>query len=484
MKWQCPGCKVEFGSKGSCPYCRLPLVSVRSSRLALAGIVAAIIAACAIAIMSAGLVYSRIDLSRLKWYLSKSSFGGIYEVKIAPSGKRAVETSKETLSLSDCARIRALLAEKQYDALNRMAEDFQRNFLSDPSSESKIYEFFRAFAYPAPGYEDLLNAWAESTPSHYAPHVARAQYFNRMAGDSRGDQYDSKTSDEQFANMRAYFARSSKDLDAALAIDRNVLPTYLLRIRIHNAQGERAKLEALYAEAQPRFPTSFLFYNTMLWANTPKWGGSYPQMEKIAMDGYVHIQSNPSLYLLFGAIYAEQVEDFLRRKKYDEAIALSTRAISYGDYYEFYWKRSQCYQEAKNLDKALEDIDRSIGLGPTRAMLYRARTSIFLDKADGRRAVQEVAFLDKEFPGDADAGEWRFRAAAQLVNQGCSEASKDRLEEAVAKFGMAIEIKPEYAKAYYLRGEAYRCLNKRDLSLPDMRRGCELGNQDACKNLQ
>lgn len=356
---------------------------------------------------------------------------------------------------------------KEFYALKRAADEIQREFQNDFAYEFKIYDFFYIFCTPIPEYEDLLNAWVESSPAHFAPCLARAHYYVRMAWESRGQDYASETSKEQFAKMRFFFEKALKDLAASIAIDPNLLPAYLALMEIHKAQGERAANVALYLSAKARFPGSFLLYDTMIRASLPRWGGSYSEMEKIAMDGYVHVHDNPGLYCLFGEIYVDQAWNFRKDKNYDEAIALCTKAIGYGDHFRFFQERAQSYSEVKNLDKALEDLDRSIALRPVRADLYRARATVYLNKGEAKRAVEEIAFMEKQFPGEIDPGEWKLRAAQRLVYEGYT-VFQTNLEEAAAKFGMAIEVKPDHAEAYLRRGVAYAKLNRSDLAISDL----------------
>ena len=55
---------------------------------------------------------------------------------------------------------------------------------------------------------------------------------------------------------------------------------------------------------------------------------------------------------------------------------------------------------------------------------------------------------------------------------------------AIEDFTRAIYIKPDYAKAYYERGEIYRSLYQFDKAREDFRKGCELGHLDSCFSLR
>lgn len=139
--------------------------------------------------------------------------------------------------------------------------------------------------------------------------------------------------------------------------------------------------------------------------------------------------------------------------------------------------------EANDLDETLEGLGRSGAPGPARAVQNGARGSMHLDEGEARRVAEEIAYLAERFPGETDPEQWRLLVAERLIYEGC-ETSKASLEQAAASFGIEVEIKPDCSDADYLRGEAYRRLNKRDLAVLDLKRACETGYQEACKILR
>ena len=413
----------------------------------------------------------------INWYLSgrlvkslwsRFSPTGVYEVSVKPPSVKVCGTSKPTLSNQDRKDFRNLLEMGQFDPLTKAATEIQTTFESDPSYEYKVQDFFNVFATALPQYEGLLDAWVQYTPSHFAPYLARGHYYYNKAWESRGHKFAAETSSEQFRGMRLFFQKASKDIDAALAINPRLLTAYIIRIGIHNAEGEKNEEEAVFNKGRSFFPSSFLLYKTMLWSRLPRWGGSYAEMNRIAMQAFDHIRTNPELYMLFGEIYADQAWGFRKKEQYPRAIALYSKAISYGEHYSFFEERGRTYVYMKDYDKALEDANQSISLRPVIASPYRLRATIFMEKGDLNSAVQEISSVEALFPGDPETQQWRDWAAKRFLNQGHT-AFKTDLEQAVARYDVAIDIKPQYAEALYWRGVAHSKLNKTDLAYSDIK---------------
>jgi WD40 repeat protein/serine/threonine protein kinase len=68
--------------------------------------------------------------------------------------------------------------------------------------------------------------------------------------------------------------------------------------------------------------------------------------------------------------------------------------------------------------------------------------------------------------------------ARYYYKEGCRKASNERYEEACGAFGKAIELDPNFHRAYYLRGRAYSLLGKHEKSVIDFMRTVELEPND------
>jgi tetratricopeptide (TPR) repeat protein len=477
VKTRCSSCRAIFSFEGLCPYCGRQLTPSEGDNLFwVLRFVLAVFAFSAAAILFFFLHGGQpISLTASSALMSPASI----KINVAPPAQKIVE--QYPLTLGDMAKIRNLFLSGQFETLTRMAGDIQRNFKTDPLYEYKIAEFFYVFATPVPGYEKLLNEWVKSDPTGFAPYLARACYLESMAWHSRGYRYASATSDKQFEQMHYFFEEASTDALASLAIDPDALPAYFIRLDILKADGSGADSEALsssvFRKAQSRFPHSFLLYYSRIQSKLPRWGGSYPEAEKIAMDAYGHIHENPALYMLFGEIYADRASVLAEQKEYDKAIAVYDKAISYGDFYNFFLGRAQVYRDLKQYEKALKDLDRGIELCPREPFLYRSKATVLLYQGNVKSALDVIGFLEAQLPGEPEADQWRSWAAGYLIYQG-SDLYKKNLEQAAAKFNMALEVKPDDGDAYYWRGITFLKLHKNDQARSDIEQSIKYNPND------
>jgi len=409
--------------------------------------------------------------------LSKFSSMRRCEASIAPPSFRVSDTAKPTLSIQDRQNIRNLLKKRQFGSLDKIASDIQSAFEQDPAYEYKACDFYEIFDTTLPEYETLLNDWVAHSPTHFAPYLARAEYYHHKGWESRGYKYASKTSKQQFSGMHSHFQKAMQDIDAALAITPRLLSAHILRISIYNADGGDDQKDMAFEKALHYFPSSFLLYNKMVWAKLPRWGGSYAEMDKLAVQAHKQIHATPELYTLFGQIYADQAWQFRQNKQYDKSLALYTKAIEYGDYYEFYKERAETYLAIKEYDQALKDVDKSISLRPIKPRPYRLRASIYLHKGDTAVAIREFRSMETMFPGNFDVREMREWAVSILLYQAANHFKTD-LGQAVADYGWVMEIKPDCPDAYYWRGVANWKLKKTDLAYSDFAQAIKLAPRD------
>jgi len=474
MRTECPKCKVDFSTYGKCPYCGRQLVEPKNRLLPIllctVGTLAVIVLA-GVALYA----YSSGNIIKSAWF--KFSSGTGYEVSVQPPSSRLRGTSKPTITSEERKNLRDLFEKRQFDPLNKAASEIQCAFEYDPSLEYRVCDFYEIFGSSLPEYEELLNAWVAHSPSHFAPYLARSQYYYYRGWESRGYKYVSETSEEQFSGMRSFFQKALKDADAALAIIPRLLSAHLIRLNIYNADGTDNQENAAFEAARQHFPGSFLLYNAMITAKLPRWGGSYAEMEKIAMQAYEHIRTNPEIYMLFGRIYEDQASVCMDNKQHDKAMALFTKAIRYGEYYEFFEDRARLQLAMQKYDQALKDASHSISLRPAKPRPYSLRATVYLNLGDLEAAEREIRSMDAEFPGNYEISRWKDWAARWLLNQGHT-VFKGNLEDAVAWYGMAIETKPECQEAYYWRGVACFKLNNSSLAYTDFEQAIRLNPHD------
>jgi len=191
------------------------------------------------------------------------------------------------------------------------------------------------------------------------------------------------------------------------------------------------------------------------------------------------LEKNPTCWVAYnnrGALYKAQ-------GKIDLAFADLCKTIEFNpEYGEAYNNRGLIYQQWKCQQEALDDFNRTIQLLPydwrgylSRGLLYSEQGE--LDKAglDFNRAIALRPEVQKMYSarGMALAEQGVLASAMSYNNRGVTFL-QDQWEQAIADFSKAIALKPDYAEAFFNRGQTYAKHERPELALPDLDRAIEL----------
>ena len=374
-----------------------------------------------------------------------------YEVSRSAAELPVSRKPRLSLAVDDYLQLRKLLETRQFDALNETIDGYQNAFAQDFGKDYLAYQSFEVFQVARGDYEELFLAWADHSPRHYAPHLARASFYYHQGCESRGYKFARETSTEQFKGMHENFAKALKDIDVALSIKTDLVPAYAILISIYNASGERAEKLGAINRALKLFPGSFLIWSNSLRTLEPRWGGSYAAMENFARQAEPHFGASPLFSALYGFIYYDQAKIVDAQKKHQDAIMLYTRALEYGDHPDFYFGRAETYHfSLDDPAKALADINRCIALRPADADDYRLRSRIKfkLDALDD--SLEDLRIAVRLKPGDPSNQRWMEWASKNLVNRG-HRVYQQHFDQAFQWYNYALEFNAENNDAYYWR---------------------------------
>ena len=465
----CPKCGRQLKVSGDCIACG-------SSRKQSIGVIGSlVITAITIAVIGLAVVgFNKIAgnpfeiISKLK-----STASGFYEVTVASENLPVPREPQDTITLDQFAELREYFENQQFEILNSIFEEYQKDFESNADNEFKLYDAYQVFGTTLPSYERLFEAWLEYSPAHYAPYLARAYYYDAIGWESRGYRWSKDTSDEQFSKMRFYFKKAYDDIDISLSIKQNLLPAYMVLIGICNATADDEGEEENIRKALQLFPATFLVRSQYMHAIEPRWGGSYSKMEYLAKEAEEHTEVNPRLSLLYGYIYCDQAKILAGKKQYKEAVTLYTKAMAYGDLWYFYEERAKVYYQLGELDDALEDVERSILLRPTMDRSYRLRSKIYYRKGEINKSLADLHTAELLKPAYSATQRWKEWAGNNYLNKGHKLFEKD-LNQAIEKYNISIKFNPESAETYYWRGLAYYRLKQPARALEDLETSIDL----------
>jgi len=469
MNRTCPKCGRQLKESGDCIACGGP----KQENIGFIGSLA--ITAIVIAVIGLLVVGFNKIVGNPFEILNKLKFNetGLYEVTLASKDLPVSREPQNTITIDQFAELREYFENQQFESLNSIFEAYREAFETDSGNEYKLYDAFQVFGTTLPSYEKLFEAWLEYSPGNYVPYLARAYYYNANGWESRGYRWSKDTSDEQFSKMRFYFQKAHDDIEIALSLKRNLLPAYMILIGICNATADDQGEEENIRNALQLFPGSFLVRSQYMNAIQPRWGGSYSKMEYFAKEAEQYSDVNASLPFLYGYIYCDQAKILSSKKRYRQALKLYAKAIAYGDFWYFYEERANVYYYLEELDKALDDVERSIFLRPTMDRSYRLRSKIYYRKGEIEEALADLHTAQLLKPADSATRRWKEWAAKNYLNQG-HIAFKSDFNLAIEKYDIAISFDPEAAETYYWRGVAYYRLKQFEPALSDLETSIDL----------
>lgn len=439
-------------------------------------------------------------------------FAGLAAFTIALGGGAALAAPGKGEGRVPPNRFRTLLESRNFAELNRILGGLQEAFEKDGSREEGVQEAFDSFAVARLDWEPLLDQWAQSFPRAWQPRMAKASYYVRMGYHARGTRWARETTEAQFGSMRRYLARAKEEARRALELNPRLMVAYLALIEESRAYGLVEEEASLVEKALAIHPASFAAREAYLSATIPRWGGSYPEMDRFARAAQAHAGANPSMRFLLGASAHDRAYVAMLEDKVDLAVTESTSALSHGDYPPYLLFRARCYLQQGDLEKAGKDVSRCLEVAPDYppALLLVARVTMaakrweeallivekFLQddreaadpyllkseihlgmgrQRDATRDIQRALELD---PGNPEVGEARDQMAALYLAIGGALLQEKEAKKALEQCDFALKLDGESTRAMALRAACYRALGMEERALFDLERARSLAPDD------
>lgn len=164
-------------------------------------------------------------------------------------------------------------------------------------------------------------------------------------------------------------------------------------------------------------------------------------------------------------------------------------AVDYGNYIKLYpdvatgyLNRGRAYESVKKYDAAINDFTKAMKLETDSPVPKEALSRVLYDQAqafkskgDTKKAIDNLHRCLALNPGHSDAqievAGLYFKNAQRLLKQ-------HKKGEAIYALDEAIKAKPDFAKAYPIRGKLYEGMGEKDKAIADYRKALELGNKD------
>lgn len=182
--------------------------------------------------------------------------------------------------------------------------------------------------------------------------------------------------------------------------------------------------------------------------------------------------------------------------------AINARELSGPSLATVYYDRGGMYLSRNDYAKALADADKAVALSPGYGDALKMRGTINFAKGDMDAAIASLQAAQQQLPDDdgihVDLGNaWRSkgdhakamaeydRAIAMratpigYAGRALAHLAAGENDAAIADFGEAIRLKPDYATAYLNRANAYTAAGKFDLAVADFDQALKLRPGDA-----
>ena len=340
---------------------------------------------------------------------------------------------------------RGLVLEEAFAQLEGELGDLQERYEFGDVAETTVETAFRSFATSDPQLREPLERWVAREPNAWIAHAVRGMYLTQVGFDARGTKWASKTSETQFAQMRAAFDEAVPALERATELRPRFLSGYGALIQIAKTRGGDESGKFWMDRAIESDPLAYHPRAQYMYALTPRWGGSYEEMRLVAREARKHAEHNPLLYGLGGDEYADRAQRSWSDKDHAAAAELYSRALAFGPRASWYRKRARLLAYLERHEDAVRDLSEALSFEPRSAEALRRRARSYRELENYPAALADLEQLIALHPNDFRAFEERA-----MVHEHAG-----RLDQAIADLRSATELDPELASAWNRLGWIY-----------------------------
>jgi tetratricopeptide (TPR) repeat protein len=228
---------------------------------------------------------------------------------------------------------------------------------------------------------------------------------------------------------------------------------------------DRLKKNAL-SEALKYNPYGFHVRSKYLHTFTPRWGGSYQEMEDFCDEAKKYSAYNPELKSLRSQIFSDKAKVFESEQNNEEAVQYYSKALKYREFADYYAERGDCYYALEKYKLALNDYNKALDLKPNSPEYMRRKSGVLfrLNKlSDAQDLIEEASRLDPN-------NKWIQKKKDFYESDGVKayKHSKQGLEYFQAnRFQDAIRLNGDLSINYFSRGSCYIQLKRYDEALKD-----------------
>ena len=162
----------------------------------------------------------------------------------------------------------------------RFKADLERHFSKDRFSEIIHRDFNRFDASSAS--DEVSRQWLERAPQSPYAMTARAGYFRAMAAKARGGAWAKDTPAENFQRMSEFAQQALEYYQRALNLEPRLMQAYAGLVDTTILLSAHALSRNTFERGMAVDPGCKMLTGYRMEALTPRWGGSYAQMQQLA----------------------------------------------------------------------------------------------------------------------------------------------------------------------------------------------------------
>ncbi len=292
----------------------------------------------------------------------------------------------EVFEYKETSPLWGLLINGRYAELQSAIDDLVHN--NEDESSGLLGTFSRIDVLS----ERHLTEWVNSNPGSFVALYSRALYYYGYAWFKRGHGLWAEVSKEQQDEFHKYAERALGDLEKSLAVNPKFCPSHALKIQIYTSKksAEDAAFDEVYRTAEKECPSSMAVRRSYLRHLLPRWGGS-----KEKMSNYIAEQKNrDKSYDVLDALYfAEEGDQYLFKRKYNQALEKYNAALAIGSFAQIFINRASVLEREGRYVGAVNDLGRAITLNPYNYHAYERMARVLFEKHDYVEALIASSYL-------------------------------------------------------------------------------------------
>jgi tetratricopeptide (TPR) repeat protein len=275
--------------------------------------------------------------------------------------------------------VRTYVRDGLYDYLDSLLTVYTDSVRRDYRLEYRLFDLFEAYDVPDTSLKTNLDAWVAERPQSANARLVRATWLTAMGQEARGEKLARETADSSMGSLDYYLEQARKDIEAAHALNPCSLVTYHLLMQAASYSGNTILSKKLLDQALTIQPYSFMMRSRHMNSLVPRWGGSYPAMERFAAESDSLIPRNPRLRALHGFAVLDRADISERAKDTVKAMAQYDSANTFGDYWRFRLERGQYLYRLDRNEQALMDLERALEQRPQLSDILRYLSDVHYD---------------------------------------------------------------------------------------------------------